>query len=212
MFEFLKKNHAAAHAPTGQPTHIICGLGNPGTQYENTRHNCGFMTIDVICDKTGTPLPKKLRFKSLTADAAVGGTKVLLMKPTTYMNLSGAAVAEAMRFYKIPPQNVVIIFDDVSLPLGKIRIRQKGSDGGHNGMKNIILRSGSDLFPRVKIGIDSQKRGLIPLRDFVTSPFKKDEGEELEAALAAAAEAAVMITRGEAVAAMNRFNLVFYEV
>ncbi|GHU47453.1 peptidyl-tRNA hydrolase [Clostridia bacterium] len=190
---------------SGEPTHIICGLGNPGVQYENTRHNCGFLAVDTLCEKLGTALPKKLRFKSLTTDAATGGAKVFIMKPTTFMNLSGDAVVAAMQFYKIPPERVVIIFDDVSLPLGKIRIRQKGSDGGHNGMKNIIMRSGSDLFPRIKIGIDSdQRRGA--LRDFVTSPFKKVEGELLESALSAAADAAAVIVSGDIIAAMNRFN------
>jgi len=184
---------------------IICGLGNPGTRYENTRHNCGFMAADDLAEKHGVKI-KKLRFKSLTAEITVNGTKCLLMKPSTYMNLSGQAVTEAMRFYKIPPEKTLIICDDINLAVGVIRIREKGSDGGQNGLKNIIYLSGSDAFPRVRVGVGAKPHPDYDLKDWVTSPFLKQESKALDFALSNAVEAAELIASGEIITAMNRFN------
>jgi len=191
---------------------IICGLGNPGAKYENTRHNCGFMVIDDLAKKYNAPI-KKLKFKSLTgeitvANAATGGTvKCLLMKPSTFMNKSGEAVTEAMRFYKLEPSKVLILCDEVAFDVGIIRIREKGSDGGQKGLKNIIMLSGSDEFPRIRIGVGEKPHPDYKLSDWVLSDFLKSESAALEFALANSLEAAEMIVGGEGlVAAANRFN------
>ena len=132
--------------------YLIVGLGNPDRKYENTRHNAGYMALDYIADELSVRV-NRIKFKSFVGEGKIGDHRVLLMKPTTYMNLSGQAVTEAMNFYKIPAENVVVLLDDINLDVGKMRIRLKGSDGGQNGMKNIIYLSGSDKFPRIKIGI-----------------------------------------------------------
>ena len=132
--------------------YLIAGLGNPGTKFEMTRHNIGFHTIDYIADKTGIKV-KKLKFKALFGEGEINGEKVLLVKPQTYMNLSGESLIDFVRFYKIPVSNVIVISDDIALPTGRIRIRQKGSAGGHNGLKSIIYMLGSDEFCRVRIGV-----------------------------------------------------------
>jgi len=185
---------------------IICGLGNPGLRYEDTRHNCGFMAADTLCEKLRLPPPKKLKFKSLTCTADIDGVKCFIMKPATYMNLSGEAVAEALNFYKLETKDLIVVYDDVSLPLGKIRIRENGTDGGHNGIKNIIYLTGKDDFPRVKIGIKPENGTMSGLIDYVTSPFTKAEGKLLEPALGRAAEAVLLMARGQTVRAMNEFN------
>jgi len=202
---FKNKPANSDNSKFGTAEFIICGLGNPGTRYENTRHNCGFMTVDVLAEQGGFAV-KKLKFKSLTALETIGGVKCLLMKPTTFMNKSGEAVVAAMAFYKIPPERTIIVFDDFSLPFGTLKIRRSGSDGGHNGMKNIILQSDSDKFPRVKIGIGSPPHPDYPVKDWVLSPFKKDEGATLEAALERAAGAVRVMIKGDIDGAMNEFN------
>jgi PTH1 family peptidyl-tRNA hydrolase len=185
---------------------IICGLGNPGTRYENTRHNCGFMTVDALAEQGGFAV-RKLKFKSLTALERLDGKKCLLMKPTTFMNRSGEAVVAAMEFYKLPPERVIIIFDDFSLPFGSLKIRRSGSDGGHNGMKNIIMLSGRDNFPRIKIGIGSPPpHADYNVKDWVLSPFRKDEGKVLEEMLERAAGAVRVMLTGDIDRAMNEYN------
>lgn len=200
IFKSLEKEQT-----TTPISYIICGLGNPGTKYESTRHNCGFMAADTICEEKSVEA-KKLKFKSLTTEVTLGGTRCLIMKPTTFMNKSGEAVAEAMNFYKLPPEKLLVIFDDVSLDVGKMRIRQKGSDGGHNGIKSIILNINSDAFPRIKIGVGKKPRPDYDLADWVLSHFTKDEGALLEAVFKNAAEAAEMIANGKISEAMNKFN------
>ena len=150
--------------------YIIVGLGNPGKQYEGTRHNAGFIAINYIAEELGVKI-NKIKFKSTVGEARISGKRCLLMKPSTYMNLSGQAVTEAMNFYKIPPQQVVILSDDISLDVGVIRIRRKGSDGGQKGLQNIIYLSGSDEFPRVKIGIGKKPHPDYELKDWVLSRF-----------------------------------------
>lgn len=200
LFNFGKKENTM-HSPE----YIICGLGNPGTRYENTRHNAGFLTLDRMADKSGFKI-KKLRFKSLTGEAEISGVKCFLMKPSTYMNKSGEALREAIAFYKIPPERTIIIFDDITQDVGTVRIRKNGSDGGHNGMKNIIYLTGSNLFPRVKIGIGDKPHPDYDLADWVTSPFKKSEAKELENALDKAIGALEYMVRGEIETAMNKYN------
>lgn len=190
---------------TGNVEYIVCGLGNPGTQYENTRHNAGFMAIDTIAKELGAEV-KKLKFKSLTADVMLGGVRCLLMKPTTFMNNSGEAVREALSFYKLPPEKLIVIYDDISMDVGRTRIRRKGSDGGHNGIKSIILCTSSDNFPRIKIGVGAKPHPDYNLADWVLSPFLKEQAEPLEAALSNSAKAAQLMVQGKTDEAMNRYN------
>ncbi|MCL1903033.1 MAG: aminoacyl-tRNA hydrolase [Oscillospiraceae bacterium] len=191
--------------------YIICGLGNPGTKYENTRHNCGFMVIDDLAEKYNSTV-KKLRFKSLTGEIRINDSKILLMKPSTFMNKSGEAVTEAMRFYKLTPSRVLIICDDINFDVGVIRIRESGSDGGQKGLKNIILLSGSDGFPRVKIGVGGKPHPDMDLAAWVLSPFQKSESKQLEFALANALTAAEFFADDNIVGAMNKLNGVKYSV
>ena len=184
---------------------LLVGLGNPGKQYELTRHNAGFMALDRIAQKHRGEI-RRIRFKGLTGECSLGGRKVLLLKPSTYMNLSGQSVREAMQFYKLPPEKVLVFFDDINLEPGKLRIRRKGSDGGHNGMKNIIYLSGSDQFPRVKLGVGKKPHPEYDLADWVLSRVTKKELEDLDAALDNAAAAAELIVRGDMDRAMNLYN------
>ena len=171
VFDILDKLKTEREpALTGNIEYIICGLGNPGTQYENTRHNAGFMAIDTIAKNKNAEI-KKLKFKSLTGDIMLGGVRCLLMKPTTFMNNSGEAVREALSFYKLPPEKLIVIYDDISMDVGRTRIRRKGSDGGHNGIKSIILCTNSDSFPRIKIGVGAKPHPDYNLADWVLSPF-----------------------------------------
>lgn len=185
--------------------YIIAGLGNPGTQYEDTRHNCGFMAAETIAENHNTEI-KRLRFKALTCEVRLGENRCLLMKPSTFMNKSGEAVGEAADFYKIPPENILIIYDDINLDVGKLRIRSKGSDGGHNGMKSIILRLNSDSFPRIRVGVGKKPHPDYDLADWVLSRFTKEEGLLLEPALKNAAQAAELVVNGKISEAMNKFN------
>lgn len=186
-------------------SHIICGLGNPGREYETTRHNIGFEAVDKLCISLGCKV-NKIRFKSLTGEAVIGGCKTLIMKPSTYMNNSGQAVVEAMGFYKIPPENIIIIQDDIALPVGKMRIRRKGSDGGQKGMRSIIYLSGSDNFPRIKIGVGAKPSPEWDLADWVLSRFSREEIKILEPILDNAAKAAELIISGDIETAMSMFN------
>lgn len=202
---FKKLESERTPAPQGAVEYIICGLGNPGTQYEGTRHNIGFMTIDTLCEKYKLDC-KKLRFKSLTCDAMISGKRCLIMKPTTFMNNSGEAVTEAMSFYIIPPERTIIVFDDISLEPGKLRIRRKGSDGGHNGIKSIIYLSGSDMFPRIKMGVGAKPHPDYNLADWVLGHFKKEQAEALETAMDNAVSSIELMVGGKMNEAMNKFN------
>ena len=202
---FKKLESERTLAPQGAVEYIICGLGNPGTQYEGTRHNIGFMTIDTLCEKYKLDC-KKLRFKSLTCDAMISGKRCLIMKPTTFMNNSGEAVTEAMSFYKIPPERTIIVFDDISLEPGKLRIRRKGSDGGQNGIKSIIYLSGSDMFPRIKMGVGAKPHPDYNLADWVLGHFKKEQAEALETAMDNAVSSIELMVGGKMNEAMNKFN------
>ncbi|MCH5298938.1 MAG: aminoacyl-tRNA hydrolase [Ruminococcus sp.] len=184
---------------------LVVGLGNPDRKYENTRHNAGFMMLDYIADKFGARV-NRVKFKSTVGEGRIGTHRVLFMKPSTYMNNSGEAVVEAMNFYKIPAENVVVLLDDINLDVGKMRIRSKGSDGGQNGMKNIIYLSGSDKFPRVKIGIGNKPNPNYDLAAWVLSKFTNDELKTLEKIGENTAEAVQLILDGKTQEAMNRFN------
>lgn len=204
IFDIFKKLEADKK-PSAPIDFIIAGLGNPGTQYEDTRHNCGFMAAEVLAEQHGAEI-KRLKFKSLTAEVELNGRRCLLMKPTTFMNNSGNAVGEAAEFYKLPPENVLIIYDDINLDVGRLRIRAKGSDGGHNGMKSIILRLNSDNFPRIRVGVGKKPHPDYDLADWVLSRFTNEEGTRLETALSNAAKAAELIAGGRITEAMNLYN------
>lgn len=203
MFGLFKKSEGAG---VGGPVEfLIAGLGNPGREYEGTRHNAGFMALDAIAEKNHCEV-KRVKFKGLTGECRLAGKKVLLLKPSTFMNLSGQSVTEAMRFYKLKPEQVLILFDDINLEPGKLRVRRKGSDGGHNGMKNIIYLAGSDQFPRIKIGVGKKPHPDYDLKDWVLSRFSQKEAEALSPALRNAAAAAELIVKDEIDKAMNLYN------
>lgn len=189
----------------GGCTWLLVGLGNPGSKYESTRHNMGFLAVDKLAELEHFKF-NKLRFKAWTATATLGGEKVLVMKPQTYMNLSGEAVGEAARFYKIPPEHVLVISDDISLPLGKLRIRASGSAGGHNGLKNIIQHLGSDQFPRIKVGVGMPDNADYDIADWVTGRPMGAEQKPLMEALDRAVAAVPVLIRDGVEKAQNRFN------
>ncbi|NLK71003.1 MAG: aminoacyl-tRNA hydrolase [Clostridiales bacterium] len=191
--------------PSEPISHIIVGLGNPGTKYENTRHNAGFMAVDTLAEKYNSPI-KKIKFKSLISNTMINGKNCLLMKPSTFMNNSGQAVVEAMNFYKIPIENILVIYDDISLEPSKIRIRRKGSDGGHNGIKSIIYLTGSDAFPRIKIGVGKKPHMNYNLADWVLSDFTKDEIPLIKNACDDACKCIELIVSNQIDKAMNEFN------
>lgn len=183
---------------------VVC-LGNPGDKYDGTRHNVGFMVADEIGEREHIPI-QKLKFKALTNTCELGGAKVLLMKPITYMNLSGEAVRQAADFYKVPAERVLVVSDDVSLPVGKLRIRLKGSAGGHNGLKSIIAHLGSESFPRLKIGVGEKPHPDYDLADWVLGKFAGEDKKAIDAAIKRAADAVEAIIRDGAEKAMGKFN------
>lgn len=184
---------------------IVVFLGNPGPKFAGTRHNVGFMTADKCETATGAKIIKA-KFKALTAQTKLGGQSVLLMKPQTYMNLSGDAVGQAAKFYKVPAERVLVVSDDISLPTGKLRIRTKGSAGGHNGLKSIIAALGTENFPRIKVGVGAPPHADYDMADWVLGTFKNQDAEDMDVAVERAWEAAVTyITDGPA-KAMDRYN------
>lgn len=184
---------------------LVVFLGNPGTKYEMTRHNAGFMAGDAMAKAQGAAINRS-RFKALTGTCDIGGETVMLMKPQTFMNLSGEAVAQAVSFYKLAPDHVIVVSDEVALPIGKLRIRTKGSAGGHNGLKNIIALLGTDQFPRIRIGVGAAPHPDYDMADWILSSFKGKDAEDILAAAARAAEAVeCYITKG-ADRAMNLYN------
>jgi len=187
------------------PSWIAVFLGNPGFRYEGTRHNAGFMTADALAKRKGVSI-NKLRFKALTATCEIGGCTVLLMKPQTFMNLSGEAVAQAAKFYKIPPEHIIVVSDEMALPIGKIRIRTKGSAGGHNGLKNIISLLGTDAFPRIRLGVGAPPHPDFDTKDWVLSVFRGKDAEAMQAAAERAAEATEAFISAGPDYAMSRYN------
>lgn len=185
--------------------YIVVGLGNPGKEYVHTRHNAGFIAVDKLAEKYNCSITK-IKYKALIADCTIAGKRVLLMKPQTFMNLSGEAVTQAMNFYKIPPENVIVMFDDISLAVGKMRIRRKGSDGGQKGMRSIIELSGSQNFPRVKIGIGEKPNPKWQLADWVLSRFTSEELKTLDEITDKACGAVECILSGDIDKAMSQYN------
>lgn len=192
-------------SPSSGFDYLIAGLGNPGEQYAFTRHNAGFLALDEIAERAGIRV-KSLKFKSLYGTGQIAGKKVVLLKPQTFMNASGEALRDAAQFYKIPMEKVIVLYDDISLDVGRLRIRRKGSDGGHNGIKSILYLTGSDQFPRIKLGVGKKPHPEMDLADWVLSRFTKEEGKLLEEAIDKAAQALELMIQDNTEEAMNRFN------
>ena len=186
-------------------TWLIVGLGNPGWEYEKTRHNAGFRAMDILAQKLGCK-PDKLKYQGLYCQATYQGKKLLLLKPQTFMNLSGRSVAPLAAFFKVPAKNIIVMFDDISLPPGRLRIRSDGSAGGHNGIKSLIAELGNQDFPRVKIGVGAKPHPDFDLADWVLSAFTAQEEQALQPALERAADAALAIIDHGVPEAANRFN------
>lgn len=184
---------------------IIAGLGNPGKKYENTRHNVGFDALDGIAKELNVRI-ERVKFRALCGDALIDNRRVLLLKPTTLMNLSGQAIQEAAAFYKIPPERILVFCDDINLAPGKLRIRSKGSAGGHNGLKDIIARLGSENFPRVRIGVGQKPHPDYDLADWVLGKFAPADRILLDRQLANALAISRYIVAGDTAGAMNQFN------
>ena len=183
---------------------VVC-LGNPGLRYEGTRHNAGFMAADALSKKLKVRIDRA-RFKALTGRCEIGGESVLLMKPQTYMNLSGEAAAQAAAFYKIPPERVLVVSDETALPIGALRVRTKGSAGGHNGLKSLIACLGTENFPRIRLGVGAPPHPDYDMADWVLSAFKNQDAEQMAASADRAAEAVICYISEGPERAMNRFN------
>jgi PTH1 family peptidyl-tRNA hydrolase len=204
IFDLFKKIESAS-SPKAPLTHIIVGLGNIGQEYDKTRHNAGFMAIDEFAKKHGAKIDRA-KFHALVTEADIAGKRVLLMKPTTFMNNSGVAIAEAASFYKITPDRVIVLHDEISFDPGVIRIRRKGSAGGHNGLKSIIAHLGSDEFPRIKIGVGKKPSPDYDLVDFVLGRFSQADLETLANKSADISAALELMLDGKTEEAMNKYS------
>ena len=205
IFALFKKISKENDTPNAPITHLIVGLGNPGDKYHYTRHNAGFLMMDYLSQRCNAQI-NKLKFKSLVGEATVAGKRVLLMKPQTFMNASGEAVQQAAAFYKIPMENVLVFSDDVSLDVGRVRVRGKGSDGGQRGLRSIITIMNSDAFPRIRFGVGKKPHPDYDLADWVLSDFNKDEQNALFAAFEKAYDGAVKVLEGDIDGAMQLCN------
>lgn len=200
MFDRFKTGRSV-----GTPEFLVVGLGNPERKYTLTRHNSGFLCVDELAEKYNFKI-NKLKFKAVIADTVINSHRVIVMKPQTYMNNSGEAVKEAAAFYKIPNEKIIIIFDDISLDVGRLRIKRKGTDGGHNGIKSIISNIGGSDFPRIKLGVGKKPHPDYDLADWVLSEFKKDEAKPLKEAIDKACCAVELMLDGKIDEAMNKYN------
>lgn len=206
IFDIFAKLEKEREVKSNEPINwLIVGLGNPGSKFDGTRHNAGFRALERYSEQTGVKI-NKMKFKSLIGETTLAGKRVLLMKPQTFMNLSGEAVRDAANFYKIEPQNIIVLSDDISLDVGRIRVRAKGSAGGQNGLKNIIYHLNSENFPRVKIGVGAKPHKDYDLADWVLSKFTADEQENINKACDNAMKAAEQIISGGVQSAANKFN------
>ena len=206
IFDLFKQISAgSATASVGPVEYILVGLGNPGGQYERTRHNAGFLAVDRLAELYHTRIDRA-KFKALVGEATIGGKRVLLMKPQTFMNLSGEAVGEAVRFYKLDPQRIIVLSDDVSLDVGRLRVRRKGSDGGHNGLKSIGAHLASDQYPRIKIGVGQKPSADYDLADWVLSAFPAEDMKRLSESFDVLAKGVEKILEGDIDGAMQICN------
>ncbi len=206
IFDLFKKIENTNKSDGGAPEFIVVGLGNPGKEYHLTRHNAGFLAMDVITQKCGIGDLKQLKFKALTAQATLGGHRVLLMKPQTFMNASGESVQEAANFYKIPPENIIVISDDVAQAPGRMRIRKSGSDGGQKGLRSIITLLGTDAFPRIRIGVGEKPNREYPMADWVLGKIPEGDREAMFKIFECTYEAVLLLLDGKYDDAMGKFN------
>lgn len=205
VFARLEKEKSAKSAVIGPIEWLVVGLGNPGSRFEGTRHNAGFRALDDYAAKSGQKIDK-MKFKALVGEGQLGGARVLFMKPQTFMNLSGEAVRDAAAFYKLSAERIIVLSDDISLAVGRIRVRAKGSAGGQNGLKNIIYHLNTDAFPRIKIGVGTKPHPDYDLADWVLSRFTEEEQADVAQAAARAMLAAEEIIRNGAAAAAQLYN------
>ena len=205
IFDIFKQIETQKSTVSGSIEWLIVGLGNPGKEYENTRHNAGFIALSLLAEKCGVKINKS-KFKALIAETVISEKRVLLMMPQTYMNLSGEAVAEAASFYKIPPEHILVLSDDISLDVAKTRVRRKGSHGGQKGLKSIGEHLGSTDFPRIKLGVGEKPHPQYNLADWVLSNFTAEERKQINLAAENAVDACRLILAGKIDEAMNRFN------
>lgn len=202
LFKQIERNNTSANKTV---THIVVGLGNPGEKYQKTRHNVGFMALDYISEKLNIKI-NRAKFKALVCDCELADKRVLFMKPQTFMNNSGEAVKEAADFYKIPVENIIVIYDDISLNPGKMRIRLKGSDGGHNGIKSLINHLGSNEFPRIKIGVGAKPNPEYDLADWVLGNIANEDREATDKCIESTYECVELMLQGNTNKAMEKFN------
>ncbi|MDD6058781.1 MAG: aminoacyl-tRNA hydrolase [Ruminococcus sp.] len=205
IFDVFDRISSNSSASRGKIEYIIAGLGNPGMEYDGTRHNAGFAVIDALAKELGEDV-NRLKFKGKTAEVTVGGVRCLLLKPTTYMNNSGESIVQALEFYKIPVENLIVVCDDISLDPGKLRIRRKGSHGGHNGLRSICELTGSDNYPRIKIGVGKKPHPDYDLAKWVLGKFGKEDSEKMKASAENAADCIKLMVQGKTDEAMNKFN------
>lgn len=205
IMEIFAKLEASSPKAAGKPEYLIVGLGNPGMTYENTRHNAGFMVMDTLAERHGFAIGR-MKYKALCGDVTLAGHRCLVIKPGTYMNNSGEAVVQAMQFYKLDMAHLIVVYDDISLEPGKLRIRRKGSDGGHNGIRSIIELTGSQDFARIKMGVGKKPHKDYNLADWVLSRFTEEELKAMESSCRNACECLALIVDGKTDAAMNRYN------
>ncbi len=206
IWDLFKQTESKAIAPAGKITYVIAGLGNPGREYAETRHNAGFRFLDYVAAQLGVRVDRS-KFNGLYADVEIGGVRVLLVAPMTMMNASGVCLRQFLSFYKIPPENLIVVYDDVNLDPGELRIRKKGSDGGHNGLKSIIYQIQSDNFPRIRIGVGKKPHPEYVLADWVLGTPTSDAKKAEEEALPRAYDALKLMAAGNTDLAMNRFNV-----
>ena len=206
IFDIFKRLEQNKAAPSSTPiTHILVGLGNPGKQYTLTRHNAGFLFLDMLCEKYGCPTDRS-KFNALVSEATIAGARVLVMRPQTYMNASGEAVAAAAKFYKIAPDHIIVCSDDVSLDVGGMRVRGKGSDGGQRGLRSIIDELGTDAFPRIRFGVGKKPHPDYDMKDWVLSTFAPSELEKLRSLFPIACEGVERLIKDDLDGAMQTCN------
>lgn len=205
IFDIFDRISSDSSRAGGKIEYIIAGLGNPGMEYDNTRHNAGFNVLDTLASQLGENI-NRLKFKGKTAEASIGGKRCLLLKPTTYMNNSGESIVQAMEFYKIDIAHVIVVCDDISLDTGKLRIRRKGSHGGHNGLRSICELTGSDDFSRIKIGVGKKPHPDYDLAKWVLGKFGKEDAEKMKESAENACECIKLMVQAKTDEAMNKYN------
>ena len=205
IFDVFDRISSKSPAPNGKIEYVIAGLGNPGMEYDGTRHNAGFAVLDTLAEQLGEKIDR-LRFKGKTAEVTINGKRCLLLKPTTYMNNSGEAIVQALEFYKIDAANLIVVCDDISLDCGKLRIRRKGSHGGHNGLRSICDLTGRDDFPRIKMGVGKKPHPDYDLAKWVLGKFGKEDAEKMKESAENACECIKLMVQGDTDQAMNKYN------